>query len=139
MGREVLLRYGLYQRSPLLSLVRDPGKLRMKLAIGVGRGGVGGGTGTAAPLKTMGKGELVTLATHPYPMVRIFKTCPGKRGALFLLLCPTYLSASPTGRGKAKRASVTGRQMEGEGGGQEWEVVRGNVSFQTIPDSGILE
>lgn len=114
----------------------------MKLAIGVGRGGVGGGTGTAAPLKTMGKGELVTLATHPYPMVRIFKTFPGKRGALFLLLCPTYLSASPTGRGKAKRASVTGRQMEGEGGGgggREWEVVRRNVSFQTIPASGILE
>lgn len=96
----------------------------MKLAIGVGRGGGGGVEQALKPLKTMRKGELVTLATHPYPTVRIFKTCPGKRGALFLLLCPTYLSGSPTGRGKAKGVSITGRQtVEGwaleVGGGKE--------------------
>lgn len=90
----------------------------------------------AQPLKAAGKGELVTLEirsptnTQRWVGRGCLRPQPGRRGPLFLLLCPTYLSGSPIRRGKAERTGW---------GDWEWGAVRRNVSSGTTPASGILE
>lgn len=98
MGREVLLRQELYQRSPLLSLVRDPGKLRMKLVIGVGRGrvrvGVGAGVGWnrhCSPLKNHGEGGAGYHGNPPISSGEDIQDLPWEEEC-FIPLALSYLS-----------------------------------------------
>lgn len=104
---------------PKEPLVRDLGKLRVELPMGLGRLGVGW---AAQPPRAVGRGALVMLAT-PSPghtrwwVGELFKCQPEKRGPLVSLLRSTYVSGSPTGEGRL-RGPVS--PVDGMGGDWEW-------------------
>lgn len=97
--------------------VRGPGKPRAELLTGMRRGQ--GEADSTAP-ESRAERELLALFTQAQPWLGADVRGPSLgKGGLFPLLCPTYLSGSPTRRGTAERAGLTGD--EGAGGGSEEE------------------